>query len=618
MRQGTVTVSPSLAQKARRETARAADEPARPPAGAAGGTTARAMFASRLRWTIALRAIIATVVIGSALLIDVPGIGVGGRGSWLGLLAAYYGLAALYYVAMPLCLRMPWLAEAQLSLDVCVISMLVLVTGGSQSNLVPVYFLPILAASLLRPVGGGLRVAGAAASMFGLLVASQFGLIVPLPQEWGLRPPNVPLADPRAAFYAVALHAVAFLAVARLTGYLAENLQTTDLKLQRASDRLADLQAYNQHVIDSMTGGLAATDAHGRILMFNRAAEAISGETAVSVLGRSVAEVLQLPADLRRTLGDVERTGRGRRTEFEFLRRSGQRIEVGLSVGPLVGSSGQLGHLFTFQDLTDFKRRERDEQRQKRLMAVGEMAAGIAHEIRNPLASMSGSLQLLRDDLHLDSEQAQLFEIVFRESERLNDTIRNFLAYARPPLARAATVDMRQLLTAVAQLIRNNPEWGARHQIALDLPEDTMVCEADEAQIQQIVWNLATNGIRAMETGGCLTLGARLRRDTDDEPTMVTMSVKDEGVGIAAEDLDRIFQPFHGGFSKGTGLGLSIVHRLVTDRGGEICVSSERGKGTIVDIHWPIKAVAIESEMARLDEEERLSLVTPELMVADV
>lgn len=617
MRQGTVTVSPSLARNASHEPPRATPAAVRPPLDAAVGA-AGLTFGSRLRWTILLRPVIATVVIGFALLIDVPAIGSGAKGYWLGLLAAHYALAGLFYLAMPLCQRLPWLVEAALGVDVCVISTLVLMTGGSQSNLVPLYFLPILAASLLRPIGGGLRVAGAVASMFGLLVASQFGLIVPQPQEWGLRLPDFPLPDPRGAFYAVTLHAVAFIAVARLTGYLAENLQRADLKLQRASDRLADLQAYNQHVIDSMIGGLAATDAHGRVLMFNRAAEAISGETAVSVLGRSVAEVLQLPADMRRALGDVQRTGRGKRTEFEFLRRSGQRIEVGLSVGPLVGSSGQLGHLFTFQDLTDFKRRERDEQRQKRLVAVGEMAAGIAHEIRNPLASMSGSLQLLRDDLHLDGEQTQLFEIVFRESERLNDTIRNFLAYARPPVARAATVDMRQVLAGVAQLIRNNPEWQTRHRIELDLPDEALVCEADDAQIQQIVWNLATNGIRAMETGGCLTLSARLRRGVEDEPTMVTMSVRDEGVGIAAADLDRIFQPFHGGFAKGAGLGLSIVHRLVTDRGGEICVSSEVGKGTAVDVHWPIKAVEIDVESVRRDEDERLSLVTPELMVADV
>jgi two-component system sensor histidine kinase PilS (NtrC family) len=453
------------------------------------------------------------------------------------------------------------------------------------------------------------------ASMFGLLVASQFGLVVPQPLEWGLRIAGLPLPDPRSAFYAVTLHAVAFLSVAQLTGYLAEKLQRTDLKLQRASDRLADLQAYNQHVIDSMTGGLAATDAHGRILMFNRAAEAISGDTAVNVLGRSIAEVLQLPAEMRKTLGDVMRTGRGRRTEFSFLRRSGQEIDIGLSVGPLIGTAGHLGYLFTFQDLTEFKRRERDEQRQKRMVAVGEMAAGIAHEIRNPLASMSGSMQLLRDELLLNAEQTQLFDIVFRESERLNDTIRNFLAYARPPLSRVSIVDIRTLLTGAVQLIRNNPEWQTLHRIELDLAADPLVCEADEAQIQQVVWNLATNGIRAMTKGGCLTLGAHLVKDPNSDPTAVTLSVRDEGVGIAPEDLDRIFQPFHGGFAKGAGLGLSIVHRLVTDRGGEIRVSSEVGKGTRVDVRWPIRPPDVTP--ADTQEDERLSVVTPELMVAD-
>jgi two-component system sensor histidine kinase PilS (NtrC family) len=612
MRQGSVTVNPSLVRKPAPSTIAAATM--RSASGAAEDA-ARQLFLSRLRLTVLLRPALATVVIASALILNVPGVGQEARTYWIGLLLGHYALAALFFLALPLCERSPWLVDAELVIDVTVISTLVLMTGGSQSNFVPLYFLPILTASVLRPRSGGKLVASMGAVMFGVLVASQFGLVVPQPQEWGLTIPERPLPDPRSAFYAVAMHAGAFLAVAQLTGYLAENLQRTDLKLQRASDRLADLQAYNQHVIDSMTGGLAATDAHGRILMFNRAAEAISGDTAVNVLGRSIAEVLQLPADLRRALADVTRTGRGKRTEFAFLRRSGEEIEVGLSVGPLVGSTGPLGFLFTFQDLTEFKRRERDEQRRKRLAAVGEMAAGIAHEIRNPLASMSGSMQLLRDELELNAEQRQLFDIVFRESERLNDTIRNFLAYARPPLPKVATVDIHALLTGAAQLIRNNPEWQSRHQIELQLPDHPLIAEADEAQIQQIVWNLATNGIRAMTRGGRLTIAAHLVNGADGKPGIVTLSVRDEGMGIAADDLDRIFQPFHGGFAKGSGLGLALVHRLVTDRGGEICVSSEVGKGTLVEVHWPITPQPPTS--SEIEEDARLAFVTPELMVAD-
>jgi signal transduction histidine kinase len=173
----------------------------------------------------------------------------------------------------------------------------------------------------------------------------------------------------------------------------------------------------------------------------------------------------------------------------------------------------------------------------------------------------------------------------------LNDTIRNFLAYARPSQPKIARVDVRQVLKEAAQLIRNNPECQSLHRVDLQVPETAVTCEADEAQIRQIVWNLATNGIRAMPKGGVLTLAARASGPAD-APSGVVISVKDNGVGMAPDALDRIFQPFHGGFAKGSGLGLAIVHRIVSDRGGEIRVSSHVGKGTTIEVHWPTQSRA--------------------------
>ena len=568
-----------------------ADAPVDVQTGAVADAATRAAnqtFRSRVNWLITLRPVLLTTVIGTALLIDLPeSISLLSREFGLFLLAVTYVLTALYAASRPLLPRYPWIVDAQLAVDAVTISVIVLLTGGFESHFVPLYVLPILAAGVIRLTRGGLVIAGISAGIFVMLVASQFGLVVPQPQEWGLTVPAVALPSPRYAFYWVGLHAIAFLAVGRLTGVLAESLHRADARLERASNTLADLQAYNQHVIDSMTGGLAATDPHGRVLMVNRAAEAITGEMATHVLGRSVAEVLQLPGEFRKSLTDIIGPGKTQRAEYMYLRRSGQHIDLGLSVGPLVGKKGQLGYLFTFQDLTEYKQREREEQRQKRLAAIGEMAAGIAHEIRNPLASMSGSMQLLRQELHLSTEQAQLFDIVARESDRLNDTIKNFLAYARPSQPKVARVDLKQVLKEAAQLIRNSPECQSRHRVALTLPETPVVCEADDAQIRQILWNLATNGIRAMPKGGTLTLSTRAGSTESSgagAPNGVIISVQDEGVGIGADGLDRIFQPFNGGFAKGSGLGLAIVHRIVSDRGGEIRVSSQVGKGTTVEV----------------------------------
>jgi two-component system sensor histidine kinase PilS (NtrC family) len=232
---------------------------------------------------------------------------------------------------------------------------------------------------------------------------------------------------------------------------------------------------------------------------------------------------------------------------------------------------------------------DREARVQQRLAAVGEMAAGIAHEIRNPLASMSGSIQILRQELPLTDEQGQLMDIVIRESERLNETIRSFLAYARPQRQSMRYMDVRQVITDTATLLQNSAERSESHRIAVDVPPDAVMLQADEAQIRQIVWNLATNGLRAMPSGGRLTLA--VTPPAGDAP-LVVISVSDEGVGIAPEELEGIFQPFRGSFERGTGLGLAMVHRIVSDYSGEVKVNSTRGAGTTVQVRFPAGAAA--------------------------
>ena len=235
--------------------------------------------------------------------------------------------------------------------------------------------------------------------------------------------------------------------------------------------------------------------------------------------------------------------------------------------------------------MTKIKKLEHDAAIQQRLAAVGEMAAGIAHEIRNPLASMSGSIQILRQELPLSAEQEQLMDIVLRESERLNQTIRSFLAYARPQRFAIARLDVRRALNDAALLLRHSADVGENHVIDVDVPDSELWYEADEGQIKQIVWNLATNGIRAMSHGGRLRLTGALEPSSGG----VIITVKDEGIGIPSEDLDGLFQPFHGSFAKGSGLGLAIVHRIVTDYHGEIHVSSQVGVGTTVSVRLPVQ-----------------------------
>jgi two-component system sensor histidine kinase PilS (NtrC family) len=307
-------------------------------------------------------------------------------------------------------------------------------------------------------------------------------------------------------------------------------------------------------------------------------------------VGRRLEEVLELPPNVANDLGHLSEPSRGRRIETSYRTGDGRQIDLGFTATPLQTPGGNAGLLFAFQDVTDIKKLERDARLRQRLAAVGEMAAGIAHEIRNPLASMSGSIQILRQELPLTEEQAQLMDIVLRESERLNDTIRSFLAYARPQRFSIARLDVRRVLNDAALLLRNSSEVLEGHIIEVRVPTTEVAFEADENQIRQIVWNLATNGLRAMRNGGRLTLGARIEPGPSESP--VVLEVADEGVGIPADELDAIFQPFRGTFSKGTGLGLAIVHRIVSDYGGEIHVSSTPGNGTTVSVRLPVKTVA--------------------------
>jgi two-component system sensor histidine kinase PilS (NtrC family) len=406
--------------------------------------------------------------------------------------------------------------------------------------------------------------------------------------EW-LGGDAVQLPGRQFAQYTIAINLSGFTAVALLSGSLAERLRHAQSRLQDASDEIQDLRAFNEYVIDGLLSGLVTADADQRVLTFNRAASAITGIRREQALGHDAGEVLQLPADARARLGTLFQT-RTLRVELEYRTSDGRQVEVGLMATMMALPNGGSGYLFTFQDVTELRRLERTARLQQRLAAVGEMAAGIAHEIRNPLAAMSGSIQVLRQELPLTDDQAQLMDIVLRESERLNDTIRSFLAYARPQKFSIANLDLGKVVRDAALLLRNSSEAGADHVVDVNAPSQPVWFEADENQIRQIIWNIASNGLRAMPKGGRLLL--RVETESAGGRDDVILGVDDEGHGIPPEELDNIFQPFRSSFERGTGLGLAIVHRIVSDYGGVIQVSSTVGVGTTVCVRFPVRSAA--------------------------
>ena len=544
---------------------------------------------SRLSTLIAIRVVVGTLLLGWAILIQLNRPGSFPINPFFFLIGLTYALSVVSLATLRFANRRPWLADAQLCADAFLVAGFVQVTGGITSYFSSLSLLPIIAASTIRFRRGAVQVAVLSAILYLALVSAQYLNAFPyLPGSWlGENSPQLPTLQ--FAQFAVAINLFGFMAVALLSGSLAEGLRKAGARLEHASDEIKDLRAFNEYVIDSLLSGLVTTDAELKVLTFNRAAAVITTVPAEQAIGRDAREVMQLPAAFRSQLATLGVT-RSLRADIEFRTGDGRLLDIGLTATTLAFPNGRTGYLFAFQDVTDIRRLERHARLQQRLVAVGEMAAGIAHEIRNPLASMSGSIQMLRQELPLSEDQAQLMDIVLRESDRLNETIRSFLAYARPQKFAVAQLDLSKVVQDAALLLRNSPDVRDGHVVDVDVPPHPVLYEADENQMRQIVWNLATNGLRAMPSGGRLLLKAGM--DATSAPREIVLGVQDQGRGIPPDELDSVFQPFRSSFEKGTGLGLAIVHRIVSDYGGIIQVSSTVGVGTTVNVRLPIRAVS--------------------------
>jgi two-component system sensor histidine kinase PilS (NtrC family) len=392
----------------------------------------------------------------------------------------------------------------------------------------------------------------------------------------------------RALVYSVFVTGVACGSVALIGAYFAENLRDVGKRLEVVAGRVADLQGLNDVIVNSIQSGLLTEDADGRILWVNPVGEGILGKTTDSVRGLGTSQVfgsslLELSAVRARAASRSLA-----RLEVPYRRPDGALLDLGLSVAPLAtGSAGTGGHLLVFQDLTDVKHLEEEVRTKEKLAAVGEMAAQLAHEIRNPLGSISGSAQVLMGEPNISPEQEHLLGIITRESKRLSDTLNRFLFQVRTPSRPHGPVDLVPLLGEAVTLLRNGPEVGAHHRVDFEPDPGPLVCLADSDQIAQVFWNLARNGLEAMPRGGCLQV--RLRRDGGE----VVLTVSDQGRGMGREERRSMFEPFRSQTPMGTGLGLAIVYRIVKEHGGDITVQSAPERGTQVDVRLPLVTVPV-------------------------
>ncbi len=464
---------------------------------------------------------------------------------------------------------LPVVAYGQVVTDVMAATGLVYLTGGADSLFTILYPLAIVNASVsLSRRGAATSALLTILAFTALAIAMERQFIAP-PAGFG-RPP---LATPR-LILTLATNISAFVLTAALSAYLTEQLRGARTELAQRETELTALSTLYQSIVQSIGSGILTTDGQDRITYLNPAGEEILGLRESSINMSPLGD--RFP-DLAKALhGGLE--GRG---EARLRGGDGRSTVVGYSAASLAGLGERQhpGHVIVFQDLTALRQLEDAVRRADRLAAVGKLAAGLAHEVRNPLASMTGSIQLLMGSRGLNEQERRLMQIVLREGERLEALVHDFLTFARPTQPQWAELDAAPLAQETYDFFRQGPRAPGL-VFELDLEPGVKV-RADPGQLKQVLWNLLTNAADATGAGGRIVLGVR-REDKE-----ALLAVEDSGAGIAADDLPRIFDPFFTTKERGTGLGLAIVHRIVEANGGRIVVESEAGKGSKFTVRLP-------------------------------
>ncbi|MBY0400225.1 PAS domain S-box protein [Myxococcota bacterium] len=560
-----------------------------------------------LGWLLGARLLLAGMSLGLAVTLDRLE-GAKGPGIW----GVYWTIVAAFVAAIGSALqanrtRNPdRFATLQVAIDVAIVTSLVYFSGGRDSVFTFLYALVVLYGALLLDRGGvtfsvGLAAMGYAFVLFGV----DLGWL-PVVREHAREQPGFVLAA-YWAFYAGGL-----LMLGMLANTLAAELRRTGAALDRKTSDLERLRDLHRFTVGSIGSGIATIDHAGRITSFNPEAERITGLFASEAEGRPLEAIMPgAMAVIEAKEAGARRPLEPRRDRIAYRNERGEELYVGLSASRLLGpDEARLGHVVIFQDVTAVVLMEQELRRSERLAAVGEMAARMAHEIRNPLASISGSVQLLQGSgasIGVDPAQEKLMGIVVREVDRLNGLIGDFLRYSRPAPLVVESVRLTALIREIVEIADGRAGGGdVRVELAGD---DSVVVAADPAQLKGVVWNLWNNAVEAMDGKG--TLRIRVGRGAAGWPPQDprlpgrnaagncgsqlaapscfgTLEIEDTGPGMTPELQDRIFEPFFTTKQDGTGLGLATVQRIVEQHGGSIEIESMVGRGTCFRLFLPL------------------------------
>jgi two-component system sensor histidine kinase PilS (NtrC family) len=472
-----------------------------------------------------------------------------------------------------------FLTYLQIIWDLGFVTALLLLTGGIGSPYSFLYLLTIISASILLSRREALLAASLCAILYGAIMdLHYFGRLA----SFGLTPDPALQFEPGALFFIIFINIVAFFLTALLTGYLAERLRASESALRRQAIDFEELERLNSSLVSNLNSGLMTITEKGKIRVFNRYAELLTGVTQASAYDRPLAEIFPGFAPFMDRIHDPLRD------EVTHRAQNGEMMVFGFKSIPFSDKEGSpLGVIIDFQDLTQIKKMKADLERADRLAAIGELSARMAHEIRNPLASISGSVQLIANGGRIDPEDKRLLEIVLRETERLNALIGDFLTYARPTPPNKAHVPLGRLLIDLQSLLQSDERFS-HITFHVECPENLLI-KADGDQFRQVLWNLFVNAAEAMSGDGVIAVSAARAGTSKQqhEADAVIITISDTGPGIDEQDLKRLFEPFQSTKPGGTGLGLAMVYRIIETHGGSIRVDSTRGRGTAFTISLP-------------------------------
>jgi two-component system sensor histidine kinase PilS (NtrC family) len=483
---------------------------------------------------------------------------------FIGTIVLWFALSLFYVFLLSFWHEHRLQASLQILTDLVLVSLVVHETGGWDSSLNFLYPLVIIVASVLLPRVWAYLVAALAFILYGaVLELNYYGVV----RSYCNTHPGL-----KALQAIIFVNLFAFLAVSYLAGLLAAKLRQARVQLKDASGALENLQVLHENIIQSISSGLITTGLDGRITLVNSAAQKLLDRTAAQLLGTPVTKLFLDPlpnAESKETHGEVRFEVR---LDTDKTFRKTLRVRVASLYVP---ERGPLGYVYVLDDLTEIRRLEREVRMQDRLAAVGRLAAAIAHEIRNPLTSIAGSVSMLSTIPEMNEEHRQLLGIVTRESQRLNAIITDFLAYSRGKKYHFDKVDLVRLLEDTLTLVRHRmtaENTGIAVESNFAVREAWVLADGD--RLKQVFWNFSENAVRAMRSGGTLKVTVESVED------YWQISFADTGTGMTPQQTEKIFEPFQSSFEGGTGLGLAVVYQIVQAHEGKVWARSRPGQGT--------------------------------------